>query len=184
MKTLELYYPAKRYNVTQAFGIKNDSYLSLGFSRHNGIDFSVDEDGIVLAMCDGEVVDEGYNDKAGNYVKYKTIDQVLCEGVPCYVTFMYMHGEKNLVEMGDILRAGDQIMRAGNTGFSTGPHTHISAWRTDNHGNRLDIDPTTNYCFNFAKYYNGFFADHAKFLEKLRGIYVVEQLFRLMKRII
>lgn len=154
MSKLSLYYPTKPYNVTQAFGIYNPAYNQFGFDHHNGIDFAVDADGVVLAMCDGVVTDVNYNSSAGNYVKYKT-GLVECEGIECYVEFMYMHASQQLVKVGDKVQAGDEILIAGNTGFSTGPHTHISAYRLDKRGNRLDQGDGLDRCFDFSKYYNG-----------------------------
>jgi murein DD-endopeptidase MepM/ murein hydrolase activator NlpD len=168
MSKLELFYPAKPYNVTQVFGIYNPAYLQFGYDHHNGIDFAVDTDGIVRAMCDGVVVEvKDYPTGAGKAVRYRTIEKVEAEGTTGYVEFMYMHAEKQLVTVGQILKAGDPVIIADNTGFSTGPHTHISAYFVDpsapigNH--KLAIgDKNSDYCFDFSKYYNGYYADDAQ----------------------
>jgi len=47
MSKLELFYPAKPYKITQAFGINNPSYLQFGFSQHNGIDIAVIREQII-----------------------------------------------------------------------------------------------------------------------------------------
>ena len=175
---LELFYPAKPYEVTQAFGISNPSYNQFGFSRHNGVDFRVDADKIVRAMCDGEVYDVGFNSGAGNYVRYKTLTPVEAEGKVQHVAFMYMHAEKYLVSKGQKVKAGDPIIVADNTGFSTGPHTHISAYFVDNNNIKLkNGDPTVDHCFDFTAYYNGFFADDA---QKVLGIF--QQIIALLKK--
>lgn len=163
---LELFIPAKPYRVTQAFGIVNPSYNQFGFSKHNGIDFAVDEDKIVRAMCDGEVYEVGFNNGAGNFVRYKTYT-VEAEGKRGRVGFMYMHAEKILVKKGDILKAGDPVIVAGNTGFSTGPHTHISAYFINELEEKIALNPETDHCFDFSKYYNGYYADDA---QKVIGI--------------
>ena len=159
---LSLYYPAKPYQVTQGFGIYNPAYIPLGFDRHNGIDFRVDSDGIASAMCDGTVTDVGYNEGSGNYVKYRT-DLVECLGDECYVEFYYMHANKCLVKKGDKVKAGDDLIIAGNTGFSTGPHTHISAYRLDTKGRRLDSGTGPERCFDFSQFYNGKYAQDIKY---------------------
>ena len=156
---LELYYPAKPYEVTQAFGILNPSYNQFGFTRHNGIDFRVDADGIVRAMCDGYVYDVGFNNGAGNYVRYHTLKPVEAEGRTGTVAFMYMHAKENLVKVGQEVKAGDAIMVADNTGFSTGPHTHISAYFINELYEKIDGNPETDHCFDFSKYYNGLYSD-------------------------
>ena len=184
MKKLELYYPAKPYIVAQKFGIYNPAYLQFGFSKHNGEDFAVDKDGVVLAMCDGVVTETGFNSGAGNFVKYKTNEKVDVDGVPRTVGFMYMHGERILVKQWDLVKAGTPLMIADNTGFSTGPHTHISAYFLNELGNKIVLDPASNDCFDFSKFYNGFHADDAKFVESIRHVPLMVQLFALMKKII
>lgn len=161
---LELFFPAKPYVITQAFGILNRSYKDNGmsFAKHNGIDFMVDTDGIVRAMCDLEVYDVGFNDKAGNYVRLKTLQPVEAEGKTGRVAFMYMHAKEHLCKVGDILKAGDPVIVADNTGFSTGPHTHISAYFVNERNIKVDGDPDVDHCFDFSKYYNGYHADDAQ----------------------
>lgn len=160
---LSLYIPAKPYKITQGFGILNPSYEQFGFSKHNGVDFQIDTDGIVNAMCDGVIYEVGYNAGAGNFVRYKTNVSVEAEGKSGYVAFMYMHAKVQLVKVGDKILAGDELIVADNTGFSTGPHTHISAYFIDNITNtKLPLDPTTDHCFDFSKYYNGKYAPDIK----------------------
>lgn len=168
---LELFFPAKPYVVTQAFGILNSSYKDNGMSfiKHNGIDFRIDTDGIVLSMCDLEVYEVGENDKAGKYVRLKTLKPVEAEGKVGVVAFMYMHAAKHLCKTGTILKAGDPVIVADNTGFSTGPHTHISAYFINEANIKLPGDPEVDHCFDFSKYYNGYYADDA---QTVIGIYL------------
>lgn len=152
---LELQKPADPYIVRQAFGIYNPAYLQFGFSKHNGIDFAIDADGVVNAMCDGEVYEVGFNSGAGNFVRYRTLFPMEAEGRTAYIGFMYMHAKKQLVKVGDKVRMGDPLIMADNTGFSTGPHTHISAYFLD----LVSLlkfpygDKTSDYCFDFSRYY-------------------------------
>ncbi len=161
---LELSFPAKPYTITQAFGILNPSYEQFGFSKHNGIDFAVDADGIVVAMCEGIVYEVGANAGAGNFVRYHTLTPVECEGRVGYVGFMYMHAKSQLVKQGDRLYSGTPLIVADNTGFSTGAHTHISAYFIDlNSLLKLPFgEKESDYCFDFSKYYNGFYGDDIK----------------------
>lgn len=175
---LELFYPAKPYRITQAFGILNPAYNQFGFKKHNGIDFAVDTDGIVRAMCDLEVYEIGFNNGAGNYVRAKT-GTVEAEGKIGTVAFMYMHAKEHLCKKGDKLKAGDPVIVADNTGFSTGPHTHISAYFVNAANQKMEGDPETDHCFDFAPYYNGYFADDAqtvlmiykKIIDLLKGFF-------------
>src|SRR3990167_5835535 len=139
MSKLELFFPAKPYNVTQAFGIYNPAYLQFGFELHNGADFTIEPDGLVHAMCDGEVTETGFNSGAGNFVRYKT-EPMEAEGRTGVVEFMYMHGKEILVKKGDKVLCGDSLMIADNTGFSTGPHTHISAYFIGSNGLKISIN--------------------------------------------
>ncbi len=154
MPKLQLFIPAKPFIVTQGWGIMNASYKEAGFpfTHHNGVDFAVDDDVQVEAMCDGIVTETGYKENdAGNYVKYRT-DLVNAEGDDCFVEFVYAHGSQILVTKGEKVFTGKPLILAGNTGFTTGPHTHISAYRIDIKGNRLDKDPATNFTFDWSKY--------------------------------
>lgn len=179
---LNLYYPAKPYVITQAFGIRNPLYEQFGFKRHNGVDFRVDTDKVVRAMCDGVVYDVGFNNGAGNYVRYKT-PLVEAEGRLGYVGFMYMHAEKCLVKTGDRVQAGDPIIIADNTGFSTGPHTHISAYFVNESNQKIeDGDPTVDHCFDFAKYYNGKFADDIILAMYKQILELAQKILALLKR--
>ena len=167
---LELFIPAKPFRITQAFGITNPSYNQFGFSRHNGIDFAVDADKIVRAMCDGEVYEVGFNKGAGNYVRYKT-SIVEALGKRGTVGFMYMHAEKCVVTKGQKIKAGDPLIIAGNTGFSTGPHTHISAYFVNLLDEKIPLNPETDHCFDFSPFFNGYYADDAqKVLTTLKQI--------------
>ena len=177
IQNLELSYPAKPYKIRQGFGIFNPAYEQFGFNRHNGIDFAVDSDGIVVAMCKGVVRETGYNAGAGNYVRYRTKEMVRAEGYVGYVEFMVMHAKTILVKAGDEVMCGTPLIVADNTGFSTGPHTHISAYFLDlKAGLKMEIgSKDSDWCFDFSKYYNDKFADDVK--------YWVEQISRIGKLI-
>ena len=114
------------------------------------MDFSVDRNGIVEAMCAGVVTEVGYNDDNGNYVRYKT-NLVNVDGLDCFVEFVYLHASKILVSKGQNLTAGTPLIVAGNTGKSTGPHTHISAYRIDSYGKKLDWNEAFG-SFDWTKY--------------------------------
>ena len=44
-----------------------------------------------------------------------------------YVT-RYAHNSKLAVHVGDLVRAGQVVARAGSTGRSTGAHVHFEVW--------------------------------------------------------
>ena len=41
------------------------------------------------------------------------------------ITTLYAHGSEIISQVGDIVKKGDLIMKAGSTGWSTGPHLHF-----------------------------------------------------------
>jgi murein DD-endopeptidase MepM/ murein hydrolase activator NlpD len=160
---LELSFPTKPYIITQAFGIYNPAYLQFGFDHHNGIDFLPLKPYEVSAMCEGEVYETGFNSGAGNFVRYKTKEPVDVNGHKSYVGFMYMHAEKILVKVGDKVKCGDSLIVADNTGFSTGLHTHISAYFINEDNTKQSFgDKSTDYCFDFSEFYNGLYATDVK----------------------
>jgi murein DD-endopeptidase MepM/ murein hydrolase activator NlpD len=50
----------------------------------------------------------------------------------------YAHNQRNVVEVGDLVRRGDVIALMGSSGRSTGPHVHFEVFE---HGRA--VDPAT-----------------------------------------
>lgn len=179
MSKLALFYPAKPYNVTQGWGIANSSYKEAGFkfTRHNGEDFRIGKDNLTHCPLKAEVMEVGYNDGAGNFVRLITQDLLEVGGVSCYVGMMFMHHEKILCKQGNVLNVGDVMGIPDNTGFSTGPHTHGSYLRLKTRswdGERYDTDETTDRTFDPHPYWTGFAAqDYAivSTIQKLIDLY-------------
>ena len=86
---------------------------------HKGIDFHADTGDPVLAVADGVVSYAGVRSGYGNVVE---IDHG--NG---YVT-RYAHNSRLLVQVGDLVRSGQQVAKAGSTGRSTGAHVHFEVW--------------------------------------------------------
>lgn len=159
MDELELFYPVKPLVISQAFGIYNPAYKQFGFTHHNGWDYPVPSRAIAYAMCEGVVTDVGEKEGAGKYVRYRTNERVKVNEHARLVSFIYMHGAEQIVRKGDIVHAGTPLMYCDNTGFSTGNHLHISASFVDEAGKTLLIgQKATNFCFDFAPFYNKYYA--------------------------
>lgn len=90
------------------------------YSFHTGVDIAVPTGTPVRAAADGTVVKAGWNRAYGW--------MVIIEHDGGYST-LYGHNSKLLVDVGDDVKQGEVIARAGSTGWSTGPHVHYQLMR-------------------------------------------------------
>ncbi len=104
--------------ITSGFGRRADPFGG-GVAYHKGIDFDARTGDPVMSVADGVVSYSGERPGYGNVVE---IDHG--NG---YVT-RYAHNSRNVVRVGDLVRVGQQIARAGSTGRSTGAHVHFEVW--------------------------------------------------------
>jgi murein DD-endopeptidase MepM/ murein hydrolase activator NlpD len=104
--------------ITSGFGGRADPFGG-GAAFHKGIDFHASMGDPVLAVAEGVVSYAGVRSGYGNVVE---IDHG--NG---YVT-RYAHNSRLLVQVGDLVRGGQQIAKAGSTGRSTGAHVHFEVW--------------------------------------------------------
>lgn len=97
---------------------------------HTGMDISSRMKKSVLAARDGKVIWSGYglyrgglrlDDPYGISVVIK--HDFGYQGEPLFT--IYAHLDEATVEEGDLVMAGEQIGRVGNTGHTTGPHLHF-----------------------------------------------------------
>ena len=84
--------------------------------RHQGVDLPLKTGTPVVAAFDGRVRMSEYHSGYGNLIIIRHENGL--------ETF-YAHLSKREVEVGDWVRAGDQIGLGGSTGRSTGPHLHF-----------------------------------------------------------
>lgn len=113
--------PIHNSYVTSGFGTRTDPF-GRGRANHKGLDFSAKVGDPVLAVADGVVKFSGSNGAYGNVVD---IDHG--NG---YVT-RYAHNSRLSVRVGDLVRAGQEVAKAGSTGRSTGAHVHFEVWVND-----------------------------------------------------
>jgi len=83
---------------------------------HTGTDIAMPTGSYIVASNDGTVIKSLYTTAYGNMV-------MLDHGGG--ITTLYAHGSEIIVQAGDIVKKGDLIMKAGSTGWSTGPHLHF-----------------------------------------------------------
>jgi murein DD-endopeptidase MepM/ murein hydrolase activator NlpD len=105
--------------ITSNFGGRADPIRG-GRQFHKGIDFEADVGDPVTAVADGVVSFAGVRSGYGNTVE---IDHG--NG---YVT-RYAHNSKLTLKVGSLVRAGQEIAKAGSTGRSTGAHVHFEVWQ-------------------------------------------------------
>ena len=104
--------------VTSGFGGRSDPIRG-GRQFHRGIDFEANVGDPVLAVADGVISFAGRRSGYGNVIE---IDHG--NG---FVT-RYAHNSRLTARVGDLVRSGQPIARAGSTGRSTGPHVHLEVW--------------------------------------------------------
>lgn len=116
-----LRWPLANVHITQEFGVNGANYARFGLIGHNGIDLRAATGTPVFAPHSGQAwvyTDTDYGQVVE--VWYPRIEQ----GAR-YKTIV-AHGSRQLVTHGRMVEAGQDIMLAGSTGNSTGPHVHFS----------------------------------------------------------
>ena len=110
--------PVRRSYITSGFGYRADPF-GRGRALHKGIDFDANVGDPVMAVADGVVSYSGTQSGYGH-----TIEVDHGNG---YMT-RYAHNSRLTVKSGDLVRAGQQVARAGSSGRSTGAHVHFEVW--------------------------------------------------------
>ena len=110
--------PVASSYITSGYGGRADPFGG-GSQFHKGIDFDANTGDPVLTVADGVVSYSGVRSGYGNVVEVDHGNG--------YVT-RYAHNSRNTVKVGDLVRVGQQIARAGSTGRSTGAHVHFEVW--------------------------------------------------------
>jgi|AntAceMinimDraft_1070359.scaffolds.fasta_scaffold02302_9 murein DD-endopeptidase MepM/ murein hydrolase activator NlpD len=123
-------WPVKNVRITQQFGgtqfAKNNPHI-YGRGVHNGTDFGVPVGEHVLSVFDGVVTATGNTDAYPGCVSWgKWVLIKHTNGL----SSLYAHNSSILVSPGDQVSKGDVISLSGNTGYSTGPHLHLTLYAT------------------------------------------------------
>ncbi len=112
-------YPVSPVRITQTYG-KTSYSNHYASGKHNGVDFGINNSS-VYAVRGGKVIGVGNNGRYA-YGRWIAIDHG--DGL---VT-LYGHLSKQSVSKGQKVDGGKKIGVSGNTGYSTGPHLHLSAF--------------------------------------------------------
>lgn len=111
--------------ITSPYGIKR-VFNGDTNSQHLGLDFRAGIGKKIAVSNDGKVVFSGELFRAGNIV-------IVDHGVGVFT--LYHHLSKSLVKKGDLVKQGQVIALAGNTGRVSGPHLH---WGVNVQGDLVD----------------------------------------------
>lgn len=131
MPSLKLSYEAKPYRVNQPWGVhRPDVYRQFGFEDHNGVDIAPGDRKEIRAPfpCEAHRVLWQPNGGGNVLTVISQEEYDAPDGKPARVLIDYMHLERVVkTPSGKDYRAntGDLLAICDNTGFSTGPHTHI-----------------------------------------------------------
>jgi murein DD-endopeptidase MepM/ murein hydrolase activator NlpD len=98
-------------------GMISRGFEQNGQHRHDGIDILAPKDTPIRAAAEGEVLFSDWG--PGGYGR-----MVILRHSNGLVT-LYAHNERNLVQVGQIVRQGDQIATVGKTGRATTYHIHF-----------------------------------------------------------
>ena len=105
--------------ITSGFGGHADPFGG-GSQFHKGIDFEADVGDPAPAVADGVVSYSGVRSGYGNVVEVDHGNG--------YVT-RYAHNSRLTRSVGDLVRSGQEIAKAGSSGRSTGAHVHFEVWQ-------------------------------------------------------
>jgi len=133
-----LSWPLDNVFVTQYFGdtafSKSGAYNGKG---HNGIDFRATKGTPVKAVLSGVVEEAGNTDlKIGCYSYGKWVFIRHNNGL----SSVYGHLELVKARAGDVVKTGDIVAYSGNSGYSTGPHLHLSLFASQG----VSVQPLVN----------------------------------------
>ena len=112
----ELAWPVPGYTrISSQYGMRTHPITGV-YKLHTGVDISAPMGANFIAANDGIVTKAEYNSAYGNMV-------IIDHGGG--VSTLYAHGSEILVQVGQIVKRGDNILKVGSTGYSTGPHAHF-----------------------------------------------------------
>lgn len=116
-----------KHNVISSYFVRRVNPIYGYYENHNGIDIPLPYGSPVLAANAGTVIVSEYHYSYGYYV-------VIDHGGG--ISTLYGHNSKLLVAVGDQVTKGQQIAKAGSTGYSTGNHIHFCVRE-----NGIHVDP-------------------------------------------
>lgn len=114
--------------ISSPFGMRTHPITGV-YKLHTGTDISAPMGAMFVAANDGIVTKAGMNAAYGNMV-------IIDHGGG--ITTLYAHGSEIMVQEGQIVKQGEQVLKVGSTGYSTGPHAHFEIRINGQYVNPLD----------------------------------------------
>ncbi|OUN40439.1 hypothetical protein B5G28_01690 [Faecalibacterium sp. An77] len=102
--------------VSSGYGWRVDPFDEEQEDFHQGVDLACSEGTPVLAAMDGVVFAAGRSASYGNYIRLTHSDGT---------ETLYAHLQYLYARPGQVVRAGEVLGTAGQTGRATGPHLHF-----------------------------------------------------------
>lgn len=121
-----LRWPLDSFVITQQFGRTADSGRLYASGTHNGVDFGVAQGTPVKSAASGTVSATGNTDNGTclSYGKWVLVEH------PNGLSTLYAHLSLVKAVKGQAVNMGEVIGYSGNTGYSTGPHLHLTVYAT------------------------------------------------------
>ncbi|MEK7460261.1 MAG: peptidoglycan DD-metalloendopeptidase family protein [Patescibacteria group bacterium] len=117
--------PLGNISITQQFGRTSDSRRLYASGTHNGTDFRASVGTPIKSVLDGVVSDTGNTDQfPGCYSYGKWVLVKHSNGL----STLYAHLSLIKVSKGQSVTTGELLGYSGNTGYSTGPHLHLTVF--------------------------------------------------------
>ena len=101
--------------ITSRFGMRVHP-ITGAYKLHTGMDVSAPIGASFVAAANGIVAKATYSTSYGNMV-------IIDHGGG--VQTLYAHGSEIVAQIGQTVSTGDEILKVGSTGYSTGPHAHF-----------------------------------------------------------
>lgn len=129
MDNNEWCYPLQGAKVISHYGRR-------GGRNHTGVDLKTKPNDNILAAFSGEVVFSGRYSAYGNYIRIRHYNGL---------ETCYSHNSKNLVKVGDRVKAGQVIALTGRTGRATTEHLHFEVKVNGQHINPANVFDHANH---------------------------------------
>jgi len=182
----ELFYPIIPHKQNQGWGTYDPKdYAQFGFDRHNGIDVAIGQDALVRAPFNGSLFQIGNQPNGGGiYLGFISDDTFDFDAFTCTtpdgvaiefpamkarVMIDFLHLKSISATVDAEYKTGGVLAVQDNTGFSTGPHTHIQPRRVSYDGKVLTFLDTNDAhgSFDPTQFFNKFYAVQAPALKAI-----------------